>query len=144
MNKRLPVWVSSIPGGKKCCPLHLERQTKCILMCSCSPSPEPQSAQGIWLERVSLKQMLIIDLFCTPINGRVRLLGRLVGMWSSGENLPGFHIFDRLFTQCVTHLGIIEYWLQLDSLTAQEFNLPPHPHPRPVILHSPRLVPDIS
>lgn len=64
MNKRLPVWVSSIPGGKKCCPLHLERQTKCILMCSCSPSPEPQSAQGIWLERVSLKQMLIIDLFC--------------------------------------------------------------------------------
>lgn len=46
MKKRLPAWVRSILQGTKCCSLHLERQTKCMLMCSCSLSPGPQSGPG--------------------------------------------------------------------------------------------------
>lgn len=46
-----------------------------------------------------------------PINGWVRLPGSFVGTPSSGEKLTGFHAADRLLTQCVIHLGILECWL---------------------------------
>lgn len=63
MNKKQPVWARSIPKGKKCRPLHLRRQTKCILMCSWNPSSGPPSGPGHLAGEVSFKQVLIIDLF---------------------------------------------------------------------------------
>ena len=73
---------------------------------------------------------------CTPINGWVRLHGRFWSLWSNGETSWDLTFFYRQLTQCVTHLGQMESWLQSDSLAAQELNYP-HLHPCWVILHSP-------
>jgi len=111
---------------------------------------------NIWKAYISYCVFAFLIMFCfsqygneltgweyKPINGWVSLLGSFLGVWNNGKNLKGFNAFYRQSARYVIHLGIMECWLQSDSLVAQELNLLSHPSPRPVSVF-PLLLPDIS
>ena len=111
---------------------------------------------NIWKAYISYCVFAFLIMFCfsqyeneltsweyKPVNGWVSLLGSFLGVWSNGENLKGFNVFYRQLAWHVIHLGIMECWLQSDSLVAQELNLLSHPYPCPVSVF-PLLLPDSS